>query len=156
MLIQRNGNVAFDVTDRSIRTWQRPSHWPRAWSVWTSPASIWWRKTFRARSTEQGGAIVEVNAGSGLLMHLKPAEGRPRPVGQAIVDHLFPAGSDGRIPVVGVTGATPTTADRAPRRVAAAPRGKHVGLACADGLYLSRGRCEKGNAPTGRQANDCW
>jgi cyanophycin synthetase len=39
---------------------------------------------------EQGGAIVEVNAGPGLLMHLKPAEGTPRPVGQQIVDHLFP------------------------------------------------------------------
>ncbi len=53
---------------------------------------------------EQGGAIVEVNAGPSLLMHLKPATGKPRPVGQAIVNHLFGPDDDGRIPLVGVTG----------------------------------------------------
>ena len=50
----------------------------------------------------QGGAVVEVNAGPSLLMHLKPAVGRVQPVGQAIVNHLFPDGSNGRIPLVGV------------------------------------------------------
>jgi len=29
----------------------------------------------------QQGAIVEVNAGPGLLMHIKPETGTPRPVG---------------------------------------------------------------------------
>jgi cyanophycin synthetase len=53
---------------------------------------------------EQRGAIVEVNAGPGLLMHLKPASGEAAPGRRAIVDHLFPNGDDGRIPVVGVTG----------------------------------------------------
>src|SRR3546814_15668788 len=53
---------------------------------------------------EQRGAIVEVNAGPGLLMHLKPASGTPRPVGQAIVDHLFPPGDIGHIPLLGITG----------------------------------------------------
>ncbi len=53
---------------------------------------------------EQRGAVVEVNAGPGLLMHLKPASGKPRPVGQAIVNHLFGPNDDGRIPLVGVTG----------------------------------------------------
>ncbi|MBK8039338.1 MAG: cyanophycin synthetase [Verrucomicrobiaceae bacterium] len=51
----------------------------------------------------QGGAIVEINASPGLLMHLKPAIGKVRPVGEAIVNMLFPEG-DGRIPVIGVTG----------------------------------------------------
>ena len=37
---------------------------------------------------EQGGAIVEVNAGPSLLMHIKPGIGKPRPVGQAIVNNL--------------------------------------------------------------------
>ena len=58
---------------------------------------------------EQGGAVVEVNAGPGLLMHIKPADGQPRPVGRAIVEHLFkgagqPGGDNGRIPLVGITG----------------------------------------------------
>ena len=36
--------------------------------------------------SETGGAIVEVNAGPGLLMHLKPMEGEPRPVGRIGVE----------------------------------------------------------------------
>lgn len=56
---------------------------------------------------DNGGGIVEVNAGPGLRMHLEPTHGTPRPVGQAIVDMLFPKGdgrTDGRIPTVAVTG----------------------------------------------------
>jgi cyanophycin synthetase len=40
----------------------------------------------------QGGVVVEVNAGPSLFMHLEPREGEPRPVGEAIVDLLFPPG----------------------------------------------------------------
>ena len=95
---------------------------------------------------EQGGAIVEANAGPGLLMHLKPAVGAPRPVGQAIVEHLFPSEEHededtvGRIPVVGVAG-TRGTATIA-RLVAWLLHlsGRHTGLACRDGLFLDR-RC---------------
>ncbi len=53
---------------------------------------------------EQGGGIVEVNAAPGLRMHLSPSYGKGRAVGEAIVDQMFPAGDDGRIPVVAVTG----------------------------------------------------
>ena len=52
----------------------------------------------------QSGAVVEINASPGLLMHLKPAVGHVRPVGQAIIDMMFAPGENGRIPVVGVTG----------------------------------------------------
>ena len=58
--------------------------------------------------SETGGAIVEVNAGPGLLMHLKPAGGAPQPVGQAIIDHLFAEDENGRIPIVGVAGSKGT------------------------------------------------
>ena len=84
----------------------------------------------------QRGAIVEVNAGPGLLMHLKPATGTPQPVGRAIADHLFAEHENGRIPIVGVAGTkhTHTTA----RLVAwmLHLRGTPVGLACRDGLFL--------------------
>jgi cyanophycin synthetase len=53
---------------------------------------------------EQGGGVVEVNAAPGLRMHLSPSYGRGRAVGEAIVDDMFAAGEDGRIPVVAVTG----------------------------------------------------
>ncbi|MFO0929342.1 MAG: cyanophycin synthetase [Gemmataceae bacterium] len=44
---------------------------------------------------KQRGGVVEVNAGPGLRMHLQPSAGKPRPVGEAIVDLLFP-GRPGR------------------------------------------------------------
>jgi cyanophycin synthetase len=89
---------------------------------------------------EQRGAIVEVNAGPGLLMHLKPESGQPRPVGRAIVDELFPNGDDGRIPVVGVTGSFgKTTVARLIARLLTLS-GRHTGLACSRGLFVDR-RC---------------
>jgi cyanophycin synthetase len=53
---------------------------------------------------EQQGAVVEVNAGPGLLMHLKPSTGTPQPVGQAIVQHIFGTEGDARVPLVAVAG----------------------------------------------------
>ena len=94
----------------------------------------------------QRGAIVEVNAGPGLLMHLKPAVGSPRPVGRAICDHLFPepdAGDlAGRIPVIGVAGSQDTAV--LARLVAwlIGLGGRHTGLACRDGLFLERRRVD--------------
>ena len=46
----------------------------------------------------QHGGIVEVNAAPGLRMHISPSEGKPRPVGEAIMDMLFPDGRPYRIP----------------------------------------------------------
>lgn len=88
----------------------------------------------------QRGAIVEVNAGPGLLMHLKPETGKPRPVGRAIVDELFPDGDDGRIPIVGISGSSGKTivARLVARLLSLA--GKRTGLACSDGVYVDR-RC---------------
>ena len=101
----------------------------------------------------QGGAIIGVNAGPGLLMHIKPSEGEARPVGKAIVDHLFPNGDDGRIPLVGVTGSYgKTTVSRIIGRLLTLS-GKHTGLACGDGIYLDRRQSEKGNCANWKSAN---
>ena len=102
---------------------------------------------------EQRGAIVEVNAGPGLLMHIKPASGEPRPVGRAIVDHLFPNGDDGRIPVVGVTGSYgKTTVCRLLARLLTLS-GKHTGLACSDGVFLDRRQADSGDCASWMYAN---
>lgn len=95
--------------------------------------------------SETGGAIVEVNAGPGLLMHLKPAEGMPRPVGQAIIDHLFAADESGRIPIVGIAGSQGGA--QVARLVAwlLHLNGRAVGLACGEGLFLGNRRVEKKN-----------
>ncbi|MBI4988147.1 MAG: cyanophycin synthetase [Rhodocyclales bacterium] len=92
---------------------------------------------------EQRGAIVEVNAGPGLLMHLKPARGKPRPVGQAIVDNLFPAGDKGRLPIVGIAGTRGTSHIARLVSWLLQLTGRHVGLACGDGLFLDKRQVEK-------------
>jgi cyanophycin synthetase len=86
------------------------------------------------------GVVVEVNAGPSLLMHLNPAEGQARPVGQAIAEHLIPAKENGRIPVVGIMGDGDTT--RSAKLIAwlLHLQGLYTGLACADGLYMNQ-RC---------------
>jgi cyanophycin synthetase len=99
---------------------------------------------------EQGGAIVEVNAGPGLLMHLKPADGAPQPVGRAIVDHLFPEGESGRIPVVGISGSQGTTAIAHLVAQLVSYTGKRTGLACRDGLYLGQRQVKPGNCASWR------
>jgi cyanophycin synthetase len=53
---------------------------------------------------DQGGAVIEVNASPGLLAHLKPLVGKPRPVGEAIVNQLFPPGDQGRVPLIAISG----------------------------------------------------
>ena len=94
----------------------------------------------------QGGAIVEVNAGPSLLMHLTPAQGLPRPVGDAIVAHLFPDTEAGRIPIVGVTGTQETT--HIARLVAWLMQlsGLEVGVACRDGLFVGLRHVERSDA----------
>jgi len=98
---------------------------------------------------EQRGAIIEVNASPGLLMHIKPAQGEPRNVGKAIVEHLF-GDRDGaqqaaRIPLVGVTGTD--GASLVARLVGSVLylSGKHVGVANRDGLFLDQRRVSGGD-----------
>ncbi len=94
---------------------------------------------------EQGGAIVEVNAGPGLLMHLKPAEGKPRQVGRAIVAHTFPPGDMARIPVVGISGTRgKTSVGRLLFRLLSL-HGWQCGLASSDGLFVHRRQLRQGD-----------
>lgn len=145
VVIQRNGNVAFDVTDRvhpSVAA--HASLAARVVGLDIAGVDLVAEDISRPLS-EQRGAIVEVNAGPGLLMHIKPAEGKPRPVGSAIVDHLFPPGTgddDGRIPVVGITGTNGKTVVAKLVARLLQLSGKHTGLACSDGVFLDRRQVE--------------
>ena len=144
IVVQRNGNVAVDCTDE-VHPEVAYIAQLAAKVVGLDIAGIDMVAMDIAKPLRtQGGAIVEVNAGPGLLMHLKPAIGAPRPVGQAIAEHLFPsddaAGPPGRIPLVGVAGTRSTSTIA--RLVAWLLQlgGHHTGLACRDGLFLDR-RC---------------
>ena len=148
VLVQRNGNVAIDVTDQ-VHPDTAAAAGLAARIVGLDIAGVDMVAEDISRPLEeQGGAIVEINAGPGLLMHLKPAAGMPRPVGRAIVDHLFSEGDSGRIPIVGITGSKGKT--MVARLVARMLKlsGKHVGLACGDGLFFNRRAAQKGNCAT--------
>ncbi len=54
---------------------------------------------------QQSAGVVEVNAGPGFRMHMAPTHGTPRPVGEHVIDMLFPDPTDdGRIPITAITG----------------------------------------------------
>ncbi|MFC5475199.1 cyanophycin synthetase [Paraherbaspirillum soli] len=145
VLIQRNGNVAIDVTDQvhpSVAA--AASLAARVVGLDIAGVDLVAEDISRPLD-EQRGAIVEVNAGPGLLMHLKPAEGAPRPVGKAIIEHLFPNAENGRIPIVGVTGTRGKTTVARLIGWMLHLSGKHVGLACGDGLYFAQRKVEKGD-----------
>jgi cyanophycin synthetase len=93
----------------------------------------------------QRAAVIEVNASPGLLFHIKPANGPGQPVGKSIIAHLFSNTHSGRIPVVGITGSQKT--GRIARLVAWLVHisGKHVGLACSEGLYLDSRQVDSGD-----------
>ncbi|MFM2395502.1 MAG: hypothetical protein RLZZ434_84 [Pseudomonadota bacterium] len=146
IIIQRNGNMAMDVTDR-VHPEVAAAATLAARVVGLDIAGIdLVAKDISQPLDGQRGAIVEVNAGPGLLMHLKPAEGKARPVGKAIVDSLFADDSSGRIPIVGITGSHGKTLVAKIVARLLHLSGQYVGLACSDGLYLDQRLIEKRNS----------
>ncbi|HEY0051086.1 MAG TPA: cyanophycin synthetase [Pyrinomonadaceae bacterium] len=53
---------------------------------------------------KEKGGVIEINAAPGLRMHTFPSEGKPRDVGGAIIEMLYPNGKQARIPIISVTG----------------------------------------------------
>ena len=136
VLVQRNGNVAIDCTD-DVHPEVAHAVVLAARVVGLDVAGVDVVTQDISRPLqEQGGAVVEVNAGPGLLMHLKPATGLSRPVGRAIVDHLFDEGGNGRVPIVGVAGSRHGNAIARLVAWLLHLSGRQVGLACDDGLFL--------------------
>lgn len=134
--IQRNGNHAIDITDE-VHPATAELAALAARVVGLDIAGIDLVVADISQSlVDQGGAFVEVNAGPGLLMHTKPAIGKPRPVGEAIINQLFPNQSRGRIPIVGITGSSGTTIVARLVSSLLTLSGKRTGLACNNGLYL--------------------
>jgi cyanophycin synthetase len=157
VLIRRNGNLstggtAKDVTERlHPEVVARSVEAARIVGLDIAGIDIVCRDIGRPLE-EQAGAIVEVNAGPGLRMHLDPSVGTPRPVGQAIVDMMFPRGEIGRVPVVGVTGVNGKTTVTRFLGHLARESGHKVGMACTDGIYLGLRRLEAGDCAGPRSA----
>lgn len=136
VLIQRNGNVKFDITDKVHPTIAAAAALAaRVVGLDIAGVDMVLEDYTRPLNSQQG-CVIEVNASPGLLAHIKPVNGTGQPVGRAIIDHLFGEGHDGRIPIVGITGTQHT--GRIARLVSWLVHisGKQVGLACSEGLYL--------------------
>jgi cyanophycin synthetase len=86
----------------------------------------------------QNGVIIEVNASPGLVMHLKPLVGKPRPVGEAIVSHLFPAGESGRVPLIAVSGTNGKTSVVSLVASMLSAQSRTVGQASSNGLLVGK------------------
>ena len=140
VLVQRTGNMSTDVTDQ-VHPDVAALAVLAAKVVGLDIAGVDVVTPDIGQPLEKvGGAVVEVNAGPSLLMHLNPAHGEPRPVGRMILDHLFTHQEDGRIPLVGLMGNGDTT--RAARLTAWLLQLQvgHTGLSCRDGLFVNQRR----------------
>lgn len=93
----------------------------------------------------QQGAIVEVNAAPGLRMHEMPTHGSSRAVGQAIVQSLFEAGNDGRIPILAVTGTNGKTTTSLLIAHAYQSAGFKTGLTTTTGVFIDETRIREGD-----------
>ena len=137
VLIQRNGNVAFDCTD-DVHPDVAAIAAIAAKAVGLDVAGIDLVTEDISRPlSETGGAIVEVNAGPGLLMHLKPAEGLPRDVGKAIVEYMFPPEHEKTFPLIGVSGSSGTTLVTRLMFHLLTLNGMHTGLSNSEGVKVN-------------------
>ncbi|MFT3776658.1 MAG: cyanophycin synthetase [Ottowia sp.] len=103
---------------------------------------------------EQNGGIVEVNAAPGLRMHISPSFGKGRDVGQAVIDHMYPDGGNGRIPVIAVTGTNgKTTTVRLAAHLLKAS-GLRVGMTNTDGVYVGGRQIDSGDCSGPRSARN--
>ena len=150
VLVRRNANLSTGGTAADVTDFVHPEVAARAVEaarcIGLDIAGVDVVVTDIGRPLEsQGGVIVEVNAGPGLRMHLQPSSGKPRPVGEAIVDSLFPDEQTGRIPIVAVTGVNgKTTTTRFISHIMRS-LGRKVGMTCTDGIFIDGRRIEAGD-----------
>lgn len=137
VLIQRNGNVACDVTDHMHpEVAAMAALAARVVGLDIAGVDLVAEDISRPLAAQRA-AVIEVNASPGLLAHIKPAAGTSRPVGKAIVDHLFAAEDSGRIPIVGIAGTRNTTLIAQLLAWMLQVGGRHTGLACRSGLSVN-------------------
>jgi cyanophycin synthetase len=104
---------------------------------------------------QQSAGVVEVNAGPGFRMHMAPTHGTPRPVGEHVVDMLFPDPTDdGRVPITAITGTNgKTTTTRLTTHILR-QAGNSVGMGCTGTVEIDNNVILRGDysGPAAAQA----
>ncbi|SIT18191.1 cyanophycin synthetase [Roseivivax lentus] len=104
---------------------------------------------------QQPAGVVEVNAGPGFRMHMAPTHGTPRPVGEHVIDMLFPDPTDdGRIPITAITGTNgKTTTTRLTTHILR-QAGWSVGMGCTGTVEIDNNVILRGDysGPAAAQA----
>jgi cyanophycin synthetase len=95
--------------------------------------------------SENGGAVLEVNAAPGFRMHIEPSEGLPRNVAEPVVDMLYPKGTNGRIPIIAITGTNGKTTTARLTAHIVKTAGYKVGYTTSDGVYIQNQMMMKGD-----------
>ncbi len=93
---------------------------------------------------QQHGGIIEVNAAPGIRMHQYPSRGKARDAGDAIVESMF-GDSDGRIPVIAVTGTNGKTTTTLMLSHGARLAGHTVGTTTTEGIFINGASVVKGD-----------
>ncbi|MGG6263712.1 cyanophycin synthetase [Leptolyngbya sp. AN03gr2] len=94
---------------------------------------------------EMDGVIVEVNAAPGFRMHVSPSEGIPRNVAEPVIDMLFPQRSNGRIPIIAITGTNGKTTTTRLIAHLFKQTNQVVGYTTTDGTYIGDYLVEPGD-----------
>ena len=95
--------------------------------------------------TENGGAVLEVNAAPGFRMHLEPTVGIPRNVAEPVIDMLYPTGSSARIPIIAISGTNGKTTTTRLMAHICKQVGHKVGYTTTDGVYIQNEMMMKGD-----------
>ena len=93
---------------------------------------------------EQRGAVIEVNAAPGIRMHQYPSSGAARDAGDAILDGLM-GESDGRIPVIALTGTNGKTTTTLLIAHTVRMAGLVTGVATTEGVFIDGKTVAKGD-----------
>ncbi|MEP0915676.1 cyanophycin synthetase [Leptolyngbya sp. DQ-M1] len=94
---------------------------------------------------EMDGVIVEVNAAPGFRMHVSPSEGIPRNVAEPVIDMLFPQHTNGRVPIIAITGTNGKTTTTRLIAHLFKQTNQVVGYTTTDGTYIGDYLVEPGD-----------
>ena len=94
---------------------------------------------------EVGGGICECNAAPGFRMHVAPSEGQSRDVAGKVMEMLFPAGSNAKIPVAAITGTNGKTTTSRMLASIMKSAGFTTGMTSTDGVYVDGHLSVKGD-----------